>query len=44
MYLGPLFAIAQTLAPVNARAMSRALFFFVLNIITGGGDPTIVDL
>jgi MFS family permease len=42
MYLGPCFAIAQTLAPVNARAMSTALFFFVLNIIALGGGPTLV--
>jgi len=44
MYLGPCFAIAQTLAPVNARAMSTALFFFVLNIIALGGGPTIIGL
>jgi MFS family permease len=44
MYLGPCFAIAQTLAPVNARAMSTALFFFVLNIIALGGGPTIVGI
>jgi MFS family permease len=44
MYLGPCFAIAQTLAPVNARAMSTALFFFVLNIIALGGGPTLVGL
>lgn len=44
MYLGPCFAIAQTLAPLNARAMSTALFFFVLNIIALGGGPTIVGL
>lgn len=41
-YLGPCFAIAQTLAPVNARAMSTALFFFILNIIALGGGPTAV--
>lgn len=44
MYLGPCFAIAQTLAPVNARAMSTALFFFVLNIIALGGGPTAIGL
>nr|WP_136249535.1 MFS transporter [Ningiella ruwaisensis] len=44
MYLGPCFAIAQTLAPVNARAMSTALFFFVLNIIALGGGPTLVGI
>ena len=40
MYLGPSFAIAQTLAPINMRAMSTALFFFVLNMIALGGGPT----
>lgn len=40
-YLGPSFAIAQTLAPINMRAMSTALFFFILNMIALGGGPTI---
>lgn len=39
-YLGPSFAIAQTLAPINMRAMSTALFFFILNMIALGGGPT----
>lgn len=39
-YLGPSFAIAQTLAPINMRAMSTALFFFILNMIGMGGGPT----
>ena len=39
-YLGPSFAIAQTLAPIHMRAMSTALFFFVLNIIALGFGPT----
>jgi len=39
-YLGPCFAIAQTLAPINMRAMSTALFFFILNMIALGGGPT----
>lgn len=43
-YLGPSFAMAQTLAPVKVRAMSTALFFFVLNIIALGGGPTITGL
>ncbi|MBZ2164113.1 spinster family MFS transporter [Alteromonas stellipolaris] len=43
-YLGPSFAIAQTLAPINVRAMSTALFFFVLNIIALGGGPTITGI
>jgi len=40
IYLGPSFAIAQTLAPVHMRAMSTALFFFILNMIALGGGPT----
>ncbi|WP_026374705.1 spinster family MFS transporter [Aestuariibacter salexigens] len=43
-YLGPCFAMAQTLAPLNIRAMSTALFFFVLNIIALGGGPTLVGI
>ena len=39
-YLGPSFAIAQTLAPIHMRAMSTALFFFVLNMIALGFGPT----
>ena len=39
MYLGPSFAIAQTLAPINMRAMSTALFFFILNMIALGFGP-----
>ena len=38
--MGPSFAIAQTLAPVHMRAMSTALFFFILNMIALGGGPT----
>jgi MFS family permease len=41
-YLGPSFAIAQTLAPISARAMSTALFFLVLNLIGLGGGPTYI--
>ena len=44
MYLGPSFAIAQTLAPINMRAMSTALFFLILNIIALGGGPTLVGI
>ena len=40
VYLGPSFAIAQTLAPISVRAMSTALFFFILNMIALGGGPT----
>lgn len=41
IYLGPSFAVAQTLAPINMRAMSTALFFLVLNMIALGGGPTV---
>jgi MFS family permease len=40
-YLGPSFSVAQNLAPPKARAMSTAIFFFVLNIIALGLGPTI---
>lgn len=40
IYLGPSFAIAQTVAPIHMRAMSTALFFFILNMIALGGGPT----
>lgn len=43
-YLGPSFALAQTLAPVKVRAMSTALFFFVLNLIALGGGPTFIGI
>ena len=36
--------MAQNLAPSNVRAMSTALFFFVLNLIALGGGPTIVGI
>jgi MFS family permease len=39
-YLGPCFAVAQTLAPINMRAMSTALFFFIFNMIALGGGPS----
>ncbi|MBL4870432.1 MAG: MFS transporter [Robiginitomaculum sp.] len=44
VYLGPSFAIAQTLAPIHMRAMSTALFFFILNMIALGGGPTITGI
>lgn len=44
VYLGPSFSVAQTLAPVNMRAMSTALFFLIFNIIALGGGPTYVGL
>lgn len=40
IYLGPSFAIAQTLAPINMRAMSSALYLFILNMIGLGCGPT----
>lgn len=41
-YLGPSFSIAQSLAPTRMRAISTALFFFVLNLISLGGGPSLV--
>lgn len=39
-YLGPSFALAQTLAPVSIRALSTAILFFILNMIALGFGPT----
>lgn len=39
-YLGPAFALAQTLAPLSVRALSTAVFFFILNMIALGFGPT----
>ena len=44
VYLGPSFALAQTLAPIQLRAMSTALFFFILNMIALGGGPTVAGI
>ena len=44
VYLGPSFAAAQTLAPINMRAMSTALFFLILNLIALGGGPTYIGV
>ncbi len=41
---GPCFALAQTLAPVSIRALSTAIYFFVLNLIALGFGPTAVGL
>ncbi len=43
-YLGPCFAMAQTLAPVSTRALSTGIFFFILNVIALGGGPTLVGV
>lgn len=43
-YLGPSFALAQTLAPISIRALSTAIFFFILNMIALGLGPTYVGV
>jgi len=43
-YLGPTFAVAQTLAPVRYRALSTAVLFFVLNLIALGLGPSFVGI
>ena len=40
-YLAPSFSVAQNLAPPQLRAVSTAVFFFVLNLIALGGGPTL---
>ena len=44
LYLGPSFSIAQTLAPINMRALSTALFFLVINLIALGGGPSSIGI
>ena len=44
VYLGPSFAIAQTLAPIHMRAMSTAIYFFILNMIAMGLGPTFTGI
>ncbi|MEO0613245.1 MAG: MFS transporter [Pseudomonadota bacterium] len=41
IHLGPGFALAQTLAPVNMRALSTAVYFFILNLIALGLGPSV---
>jgi len=43
-YLGPTFSIVQTLAPVDVRALSTAVLFFVLNLIALGLGPSYVGV
>jgi MFS family permease len=43
-YLGPCFALAQTLAPVSIRALSTAIFFFIINFIALGFGSTYVGI
>ncbi len=43
-YTGPSFAVAQTLSPVQIRATSTALFFFIFNLIGLGGGPTMAGI
>lgn len=40
--LGPTFAVAQTIATPNTRAMSSALILLIANLIGLGGGPTII--
>lgn len=40
IYLGPSFALIQTLTPVRLRAFSTAFAFFILNLIALGGGPS----
>lgn len=39
MYLGPTWALVQTLAPANMRAFAIAFMFFILNLIALGFAP-----
>ncbi len=41
-YLGPSFAVAQTLSPVRMRALASALLLFAINIVGLGLGPQMV--
>ena len=41
-YLGPTFAVAQTLSPVRMRALASALMLFAINIVGLGLGPQMV--
>lgn len=43
-YLGPSFAVTQTLSPVRMRALASALLLFMINIIGLGLGPQIVGI
>jgi predicted MFS family arabinose efflux permease len=42
MYLGPTFALTQTMVRPRMRALASAILLFVLNLIGLGGGPTFV--
>jgi len=43
-YLGPAFAVTQTLSPVRMRALASALLLFMINIIGLGLGPQMVGI
>jgi len=43
-YLGPSFAVTQTLSPVRMRALASALLLFVINIVGLGLGPQFVGI
>jgi predicted MFS family arabinose efflux permease len=43
-YLGPTFAMVQTLAPLHLRAMMAAILLFILNLIGLGAGPQFVGI
>ena len=44
LYIGPTLALAQSLSPPHIRALSAAIFFFVVNVIALGLGPTFVGV
>lgn len=41
-YMGPCFALTQTLAPVHVRAVAAAVFLLIINLVGMGVGPTLV--
>jgi MFS family permease len=44
MYLGPFIAVAHSLVPPSARALSSAIVFFMLNLFGLGFGPLVVGI
>ena len=44
MYLGPTFAITQSLAGIRERALSGALMLFIINLIGLGLGPVLTGM
>lgn len=44
VYLGPSFALVQSIAPANARAQAAAIFLLIINLVALGAGPTVLGV